>query len=481
MNRLLIKYRNLSAPMKASLWFAVCNILQKGIVYFSTPIVIRILPTDQFGEYTVFQSWYQIVSVFATLNLSAGVYNNGLTKFNADKKRFIGAMQGLSTSTTALLLVFFATMPQFWESLLKLNGLLILGMFVQMFFEPAFLFWAAEQRYMYKYSSLVAVTVIMTLGSTIAGILAVLYIECKAETYILSFVAVHTLIGICFYINNLRKGRIFYDSKYWKYALKFNLPLIPHYLSMTVLNQSDRIMIGAMVGKAEAGIYWVAYTTAMLMTIVTTAINNSFIPYTYKSLKAKNYKDIKGISNSLLMIVGSGCIGAMAFAPELIKVFAEAEYYDAIWAMPPVAASAYFMFLYPFFANIEFYYEKTKFIMIASCVGATTNIVLNYIFIGLFGYLAAGYTTLICYILFAFAHYLFYKKIIREEIQTVKGLYDIRFILFFSLLIIVAMIGITLVYNNLLVRYIILISLVIVAICNRKRVLKLFESIKTPA
>ncbi len=25
----------------------------------------------------------------------------------------------------------------------------------------------------------------------------------------------------------------FYDKEYWKYALKFNIPLLPHYLSRT--------------------------------------------------------------------------------------------------------------------------------------------------------------------------------------------------------------------------------------------------------
>ena len=84
------------------------------------------------------------------------------------------------------------------------------------------------------------------------------------------------------------------------------------------------------------------------------------------------------------------------------------------------------MFLYPLFANIEFYYEKTKFVMVASCSGALLNILLNYIFIGLYGYYAAGYTTLICYMVFSFAHYLAYKKIVDNNLELEK-IYDIKF------------------------------------------------------
>ena len=39
------------------------------------------------------------------------------------------------------------------------------------------------------------------------------------------------------------------------------------------------------------------------------------------------------------------------------------------------------------------YYEKTKFVMVASCSGALLNILLNYIFIGLYGYYAADLIT----------------------------------------------------------------------------------------
>ena len=46
-----------------------------------------------------------------------------------------------------------------------------------------------------------------------------------------------------FISNNYKQGKKFFSKKYWKYALKFNIPLIPYYLSQVVFNTSDRIMI----------------------------------------------------------------------------------------------------------------------------------------------------------------------------------------------------------------------------------------------
>lgn len=80
----------------------------------------------------------------------------------------------------------------------------------------------------------------------------------------------------------------------------------------------------------------------------------------------------------------------MAFCPEIIKIFAAPEYYDARWIVPPVVEALLFMFIFPLFCNVEFYFAQTKFIMVASSVAALTNVCLNYIGIRLFGYIAAA-------------------------------------------------------------------------------------------
>ena len=67
----------------------------------------------------------------------------------------------------------------------------------------------------------------------------------------------------------------------------------------------------------------------------------------------------------------------IAFAPEVVRILAPNEYFEAIWVIPPLATSVFFIFLYTLFANIEFYYEENKFIMIASIIAAILNIILN--------------------------------------------------------------------------------------------------------
>lgn len=73
MKKYLQQYRNLPVQMKASLWFLICSFMQKGIATITTPIFTRILTTAEYGQYSVFNSWMQIITPIVCLNLYAGV------------------------------------------------------------------------------------------------------------------------------------------------------------------------------------------------------------------------------------------------------------------------------------------------------------------------------------------------------------------------------------------------------------------------
>lgn len=459
-------YKKLSSPVKASFWFTVSSIIRKGISLLSTPIFTRLLTTEQYGVYSVYQSWYAIIAIFATLNLYAGVYNNGMTKWPDERPQYTSALLGLSTTCTVVLFLVYLAAHDFWNQLFGLSGIFVVLIFLQVLFESAYSFWAAGERYDYRYKKLVIVTIIMGVASPVLGIAVVWFSEYKAEARVFSYVFVQVCVGVLLYIRNMVKGKKFYVKEYWKFALSFNLPLIPHYLSQTVLNQADRIMISNMAGSGEAAIYSIAYTISMMFTIVTGAINNTFIPYTYKAIRDQRYAELRRNSSFLVLFVGVACIVAMAFGPELIRVFAAPEYYEARWVVPPVAEALLFMFIYPLFCNVEFYYEQTKFIMVASSIAALINIGLNYIGITYFGYVAAAYTTLICYVLLSVAHYLAYKKICKKE-GIDSDIYNIRFFVKVSLVSILVMVLMTMVYDIAIIRY--LVVGIIITICYSKR------------
>ena len=157
--------------------------------------------------------------------------------------------------------------------------------------------------------------------------------------------------------------------------------------------------------------------------------------------------------NKLFLFVAVALAFMMAFSPEVISILAPSEYYDAVYVIPPLAISLYFMFMYQIFANVEFYFEKNKFIMLASIFSAGFNVFLNYIFIKELGYIAAGYTTLVCYVILGISHYIFSDKVAKKCIKDNIHLFDIKIVIGISCILMIFGLIMLLLYKNLLLRY----------------------------
>lgn len=476
MRKFLDKYRNMPVQVRASFWFLICSFMQKGISTITTPIFTRLFSTAEYGQYNVFNSWLSIVTVFVTLNLSSGVYAQGLVKFDDERKILSSSLQGLMTVLVLVWTAIYLVAHDFWNGLLGLTTVQMLAMMVMIWATAAFGFWANEQRVSYQYKNLVILTFAISLAKPIVGIVFVLLAEDKVTARILGLVLVELVGYTALYVIQMRRGKMFFSTKFWKYALTFNLPLLPHYLSLTVLSGADRIMIKSMVGESEAGIYSLAYSVSLIMTLFNTSLMQTVSPWIYQKIKSKNITDIAPIAYMTMSAIAGVNLLLIVFAPEIVAIFAPSSYYEAIYVIPPVAMSVYFMFSYDLFAKFAFYYEKTKFIMIASVIGGVLNIVLNYIFIGLCGYKAAGYTTLACYMIYCFGHYIFMRMVCRQCCDGIMP-YDTKKIVGVTGVFLFAGFGLLFTYDYPVIRYGVIIVVMVIAFIKRKMIVGIVKKI----
>ena len=70
------------------------------------------------------------------------------------------------------------------------------------------------------------------------------------------------------------------NINYWKYALQISVPLIFHVVSISILTQSDRVIIASLRGNAEAGIYGLSYQYGILISVITNAICEAYLNIT---------------------------------------------------------------------------------------------------------------------------------------------------------------------------------------------------------
>lgn len=470
------KYKNMPVQAKASIWYAVCNFFQKGISFIVVPIYIRILTTGEYGEWSIFQSWRDILIVLATLNLYAGVYTKTLVDNKDDRDRYTSSMQGLGTLITIALFAIYIFTRGWVNEWIGLNTPYMLLLFLYFIVYPAFSFWGTRQRVEYKYKSMVIVTAIVSLLTPALSLALFYYTELRELALVLGFLIVQCAVGLVFYIYQFVKGRCFYNKAYWKYAVKFNVPLIPHYLSLIVLGQSDRIMIKYYCGESDAGIYSFPYQLASAINVMITAINGSRVPWMYEQLKNKVYSRIGKITNSLVLVMGGIVTFVALLAPEIMLI-GTAEYEEAVYVIPVVTLGVFFTFIYDLYASVEFYYGSTKYVMYASVTGAVLNLILNAVFLPVFGYIAAAYTTLFCYIIFMLMHFIFAGKVIKQQ-QIKEKIYDNRLIFLLSGLITVVGLGCMLTYRFLLLRIILIGAVLVTAFIMRRKIIGILKSIK---
>jgi O-antigen/teichoic acid export membrane protein len=473
-NKILEKYRALSKQARAAFWFTGCSFLQKGISFITVPIFTRLMSTEEYGVYTLYTSWYQILIIFTSLYIYNGVYDNAMSKFDADRSRFTAAAQGLTITVTGIVFAVYLLTSGLWESALGLESKYIWLMFAEMLVAPSLYFWSGRARFEYQYQRLVLLTLAKSLINPLLGLALVYKAQDKAMARVVSIVLTELAFDVILMAYQFIKGRVFYDKKYWKYALTLALPLIPHYLAGMILNQGDRVMINRMVGKSEVALYGVAYSIGMLVQIFVGAINNAITPWMYECIKKKNMEEMRKRFKMILLLVAGLICGLTVLGPELVLVFGSSKYAEAVYVIPPVAASVYFIFLYGILAFPEFYYEKTKFLMFASVGAAALNLILNYIFINLYGYVAAGYTTLACYIVYSIGHYFVGKKILNQNIPD-ESVIDVKYTVAISLLLIVISIVGNLLVPYIALRYGMVAVMVLVAWMNRKKLLPLLK------
>lgn len=458
----------MSIEAKASIAYAVCSIVQKCISFINMPIFTRLMSTEEYGEMTIYSSWAGIFSIVLTLNLAYGSFSPAMIKFENDRDRYISSIQGIWLVLCGLFLIIYLPLQTFWNGVLDLPTIFVLSLVLETLAMNSINLWSGRKRFDYSYKPVVAVTLLMSVANTFFSFLLVLLSEQKGYARIIGHVISVLVFGLVIFTFNTIKGKSFFDKKYWKYALSFNIPLLAYYLSQMIFNQSDRLMINYYCGKGKAAIYGIAYTLAMILTFVLNAINNSYVPWFYKKIKEGNEKENAKIATGISLLMAGLIICIVITAPEIIFVFSGDEYAEAVWIIPPVAISLLLLFYAQLFINVQFYYEKKKSLVYASIFAAIGNVVLNAILIPNVSYIAAGYTTMFSYIIFAVMNYFTMKKVAKEKGFSMEAIDTKKLILIFVVFSGICFLMMAL-YNFAIIRYIIVASGLIFLFIYRKK------------
>lgn len=477
MSKLTAKIKSMPKEVKASMAYTVCSVLQNGIAFFTIPIFIDMMTEAEYGTQTTFNSWEAMLTIFLSLYLAYGSFNTAMMKYSDKRDEYVSAVNMICVVMSAAFLVIYLPFRVYFNKLFKLPTELIVIMVLSIIAKNALACWTGKQRFEYKFIAVSIITVIIGVAVPILSYVLIKDAEHKGEALVIGTAVVYIVVGAVLLVMALFKGKAAFNKEYWKYALAFNIPLIPYYLSQSVFNQSDKVMIDHICGRGDAAVYGLAYSVAMLLTIVLNALNNAYVPWVYEKIKKGERKDNQKMACIISIIMAVMLLGVVAITPELILFLSHGkpEYGKAIWVVPPVALSLLLLFYSQLFINVEFYFEEKKKLVYGTVVAALLNVVLNALLIPVFGFIAAAYTTLISYVAFTVMNYYYYKKMLKEK-GIADDLYNMKLMILILLAYTVLSYAIMLTYNNNTVRYVIIVIGILGVLINVKRIMGLVKT-----
>mgnify|MGYP003165842388 CR=1 FL=1 len=365
---------------KASTCYLIGNVFNKGIAFLTVPIFTRILSTS-------FIDYREKVDEYLTSTLLFTV------AFSVSMTVIVCSVSVLLNLSIPFILILLCMLQSMSSAIIEDYSYYLM------------------MKFNYKFRTM----------SVVLSVLAMLYVF-NTNRYlgrVIPTAIVTLFFGIFLVFLSIRRSGFVFNIEFLKHGLKISTPLILHGIALNILSQSDRTMITWLADASQTGIYSLIYNFSMIATVITTSLDGVWVPWFTKQMSNKGYKEINKVAVDYVNLMTYAMCCLIMVAPEVVKILASKPYWEGIVIIPPVVLSNYIIFVYTMYVNVEHYYKKTVRISLYTAVAAVINLVLNYIFIPYFGYVAAAYTTIVSYVVALILHTSYAKKL-RPEIYPIK-------------------------------------------------------------
>lgn len=445
-----------SKALKAGFAYTVGNVLLKGIAFLTLPIFSRMLNTTEFGLYNVYVAYQTIITIFTGLCLY-GSLRTAKYDYKDNFNQYVYNIVSLSCLSFFIILFFANVFFELYSNSFEFNRTILNILIIHSYAMFIFQFYNVKLALRFEYKNYLIASSLNSILSTVASIVLILAIfntNCHIGR-IYGYAIIPIIIAIFIFISltkeGIKKRWNPINISQWKYALNISLPLVIHTFSQQILNQFDRIMITKLVSAASSGIYSFVHTFANILQIIIQSMDNAWSTWFYDKLNEKSYQEIKNKMIAYILFMNVLYIGFISLAPDVMKIIGTESYYNGFSMIVPLSYAIYYIFLYSLPVHVEYFYKKTKFIALGTSLAAIINLILNYICILKYGYMAAAWTTALSYVLLYIFHQIIACKILKKDIFPFKTIvFSIIYISIVSLII-------TFTINLILFRWIIMI------------------------
>ncbi|NHN46478.1 flippase [Halostella sp. JP-L12] len=376
------------------------------IMYFT-----RILSPEQLGQYFYFESLLGMVAIFAGFGISGAT-----EKYVSEKSdRSLWFSSGLfliictSIAISALFIIFNSKVHEILSSQYLLLFIIAL---------------VSTRLYSIYQHLLRAELRAATAGSIdLARFVVIFAISFLLVKYglgstglILGYILSHVLLlPISVFISKtsvtiprFQEGReLIHFAKY--YAINV--------LGSKIFYLADVVIIGILLTKADVGRYEIAWRLIFAGMMLNSIISNTVFSYISKSY---GENDTKGITSEIgqslryiLLIPFATAAGAFFIGQEVISLLFTADYTTPRLVITILGVGFIFQAIFSLFSRSLIAIDKPKMAFYATTAAITVNLVMNLLFIPIFGSLGAATATAVSYAFAAVIYYFTLRRYVK--------------------------------------------------------------------
>ena len=147
---------------------------------------------------------------------------------------------------------------------------------------------------------------------------------------------------------------------------------------------------------------------------------NAFLPWMYEKISAGETEDIE--RPWMVLMHGFGILSwfLVALAPEIVAVLGSSEYRMTVFLVAPMVTGTLLRFYSYIYTAIQNYYKKTAYVAAGTMAAMVVNVILNYVCIVRFGYMAAAYTTAASYFILLVLQGYLEKRVAGRRVVPLK-------------------------------------------------------------
>jgi O-antigen/teichoic acid export membrane protein len=214
---------------------------------------------------------------------------------------------------------------------------------------------------------------------------------------------IQSVITLFLLSKEIAQIRFQFDAKMWMKMMLYSMPLIVAGMGGMINETFDRLMLRWWLPgepgfkDSQVGIYNACYKLSILITLFIQAFRMGAEPFFFKQAEGKNpQRTYARVMKFFVIVITLMFLGVSLFMP-IWKNFIGPRYWEGLSVVPVLLLANMFLGIY---YNLSVWYKlgnKTMAGAWITLVGAAITILINFIFIPRYSYMACAWATFFCY------------------------------------------------------------------------------------